>query len=475
MHHKWPKNVKIMIRKQTEYTYKFLARIVIEAETPIAVGSGKKEILTDAPVVKDFNGLPYIPASAIAGTMRHVCREYSDDIVLDRLFGFHENKQSEGSLMYFTDALLIGEDGLAVEGIVKVDNSEFYNSYRNLPVRNRVSITHRGVGKSGAKFDNEVVYTGSRFCFEIEMSAKSESDYQYFDIILDSINNKSFRLGGNTRNGLGMVKTVSCKTARFNLSDSNDLQEYLNKSSSLSKPLSSVFIERNNNKSKNIDDKWLDYELKIKPDDFFFFGSGFGDALNVADMVPVREDIIIWNTDIYPKPKKVTKCILIPASSIKGAISHRVAYYYNLLNGRFAGDDSEAKTCAENEAVRALFGYYDSDTLEVKRGNVIFSDVVIEPEDNLHYEKLFNHVSIDYFTGGAIDGALFTDKVDMYNKYFKLNISVRKSAFDNENVKKSFEMALQDICEGLLPLGGSVNRGYGCFTGFVTLNNETNE
>lgn len=63
----------------------------------------------------------------------------------------------------------------------------------------------------------------------------------------------------------------------------------------------------------------------------------------------------------------------------------------------------------------------------------------------------------------------------MYNKYFKLNISVRKSAFDNENVKKSFEMALQDICEGLLPLGGSVNRGYGCFTGFVTLNNETNE
>ena len=52
------------------YDYRFLAKVIIEAETPLAIGSGQSTIMTDSPVIRDVNGLPYIPGSTIAGVIR---------------------------------------------------------------------------------------------------------------------------------------------------------------------------------------------------------------------------------------------------------------------------------------------------------------------------------------------------------------------------------------------------------------------
>ncbi|MBP5202008.1 hypothetical protein J6253_04640, partial [bacterium] len=74
-------------------------------------------------------------------------------------------------------------------------------------------------------------------------------------------------------------------------------------------------------------------------------------------------------------------------------------------------------------------------------------------------------------------GALFDEKVcgnsvEVEPDKFKpleiepLKIYVKKSAFEgNVNVREAFENALDDICTGMLPLGGSTMRGHGCFTG----------
>ena len=53
--------------QSTKYSHRFLARIIIEAKTPLAVGSGNKDVITDALVAKDVNGMPYIPAIEVAG------------------------------------------------------------------------------------------------------------------------------------------------------------------------------------------------------------------------------------------------------------------------------------------------------------------------------------------------------------------------------------------------------------------------
>ena len=99
---------------------------------------------------------------------------------------------------------------------------------------------------------------------------------------------------------------------------------------------------------------------------------------------------------------------------------------------------------------------------------------------------MLNHVAIDRFTGGAIDGALFAEKTaywhsDQQDDYpLKMNILVDdaniKKAINkhNENCAKkisfddvcnAFDAALADLCEGRLPLGGGVNRGHGIFNG----------
>ena len=77
--------------------------------------------------------------------------------------------------------------------------------------------------------------------------------------------------------------------------------------------------------------------------------------------------------------------------------------------------------------------------------------------------KIFDHVKIDRFTGGAIDSALYNEKVNGQKDKWDIEI-VLADKLDN-HIKKAFEDTLNDLCRGLLPLGGKVNRGHGIFVG----------
>lgn len=79
-------------------------------------------------------------------------------------------------------------------------------------------------------------------------------------------------------------------------------------------------------------------------------------------------------------------------------------------------------------------------------------------------EKIFNHVAIDRFTGGASDGALFSEKANR-TKDLTIDLYLDRTDFDDSNIITALERALYDICRGLLPLGGMVTKGHGIFTG----------
>lgn len=249
-------------------------------------------------------------------------------------------------------------------------------------------------------------------------------------------------------------------------------------------------------KQKYDNGEWTIYELKLIPEDFFLFGSGFPSENGDADMTFVTEKTIVWKNG---KPKFTEEQILIPATSVKGALAHRVAFHYNKLCGitaeklkksdsindllkngfydfRNKPNDKFDSTkydhrimlvTAYNPAVRNLFGFTVDEQKEngAQRGNVIFSDVFLSSEPK---KKLLNHVAIDRFTGGAMDGALFTEEVADNKENFSLNILVHNKALKNENYQKAFEAALNDLCNGMLPLGGGTMRGNGCFTGNFT-------
>ncbi|MMZ69950.1 hypothetical protein D1872_328830 [compost metagenome] len=62
-----------------------------------------------------------------------------------------------------------------------------------------------------------------------------------------------------------------------------------------------------------------------------------------------------------------------------------------------------------------------------------------------------------------MEGALFQEKTTTSDEPFTIDILVKNGV--DESYLKAFEGALDDICNGMLPLGGSVNKGHGVFTG----------
>jgi len=449
--------------------YRFLARVIIEAKSPLNIGSGNRGIKSDSLVLRDVNGLPFIPGTTLAGLLRHALGKDND-----RLMG----SQQMGSPLIITEAKMLNCDGTVLDGILPQAqlNSPFLAHFRHLPIRQHAKIGHRGSTVNGGKFDEEIVLKGARFCFEMEMLSATDDDTD-FKCLLNILASPTFRIGSGSRSGFGEVEVVDelCRYKKIDFSVAAQRNWYLQKSSSLSeewKDAETIELDKKN------EEGWTTYDLQLSPVDFMLFGSGLGN--DKADMTFVRETFIDWSGD-FAQVRDHESVVLIPASSVKGALSHRLAFHYNKLTKKFAdtladGESITDYTGKNNAAVKAIFGSegdkgQDGKVQNKQRGRVLMSDII---EEASFSSKVLNHVSIDRFTGGAIDGALF-DEETLYAKgySFGMKLMVDNEAFiGNDLVKTAFEDALKDLCSGMLPLGGGVNRGNGCFEGTIKRNGE---
>lgn len=512
-------------------THKYLAHLIIEADTPFAIGSGEKGFTVDRLIVRDALGLPYIPGSSLAGVLRHELDPMDESEEVKKLFGFQSKDDGQGSRINFSSGHLIGADGKTViEGLQDIElSSGYYSYFQKLPERDHVRINDKGAVDGHGKFDEELVHKGTRFAFNIELSgdASYEPVWQH---LLSLIHRPLFRLGAGTRKGFGKLKVISCKTRGFDLEKNSDLLAYLAHSNSLNEDLTGW---QEIQPEVHLADDWVHYKLSLTPENFFLFGAGYGDE--DVDNKPKTERYFDWSSG---QPVLAEKdWLLIPATSVKGALSHRVAYHYNLLSKNFVGGTQQAQTSPpaadlsaimaslkppvdvdtvdissdsseweqlrkkietwtlenalaesdswqhyenelgkyhsnykpaekpkgeDNPAVKALFGYVLDSDGSGARGNVILSDLYLEPKEGA--EKVFSHVAIDRFTGGARDGMLFQQKATSSDA-FTLDIYVKKDALSDENVKKALEEALKELCNGNLQLGGGSSKGHGVFKG----------
>ena len=482
--------------------YKFIARIKVESLTPLFVGSGNDSLLKDAIVQKDFRGLPVIPGTALAGVLRHSFLDLykKSDLVKysqkeqDRyfnlldLFGaqFRERSSEEksekelftlwykkrnkvctskipdglGSRLKVSTAYFILQDGKVAEDLTTQVDPNIVARMTNLPLRKHVRISDKGVAKKSALFDNEVVYKGARFLFEIELTGTQEDKDIWVDII-NSVKSPLFRIGQGTRNGYGRLKVTEVYNKVYDINVNSEFDEYLNFDPSFN---STLKFEKVDQTSEN---NCLTYKLSLKPDCFFIFSDGFGD--NEVENKPLKEEVIKYNNGNITFDEHT----VIPAASIKGAISHRVAFHYNKLKKCYADKTSDLSECIEdnNRAVKLLFGYKSDSKSKGdsgSRGVIVMDDLFY---DNIDNEKIFNHVAIDRFTGGAINGALFSEKVSSSDK-IEFLIYITHNDIEKD-ILQAFEEALKDICKGLLPLGGMTTKGHGMFTGELWKNDES--
>lgn len=509
---------------------KYLARVKVETATPLGVGSGEVGLVNDRLVAKDANYLPYIPGTSLAGVVRHEMESrsaFAADIT--RLFGYQVEDKGQGSRLAFSSGILLAEDNTTVlEGLQQVDKSKgYYSFFKRLPERDHVRINDRGAAVKHGKFEEELVHKGTRFVFEIELDGSSD-DQEAWDTLLAVLHHPTFRIGAGTRKGFGQLDIIECTERIYDLHEEKDLDAYLNRSSSLNGTIEGGKFYAKEEKTAVLDG-WYTYNVELEPENFFLFGSGiFQEDIHNA---PKVESYFMWTED---GPKLSEPKLLIPATSVKGAISHRLAYHYNRLQGvtieqsgtpdfpelqafdleralakfnlglpveklNFSEDSPEWKILEnkidqmslddseewkeyleqldelnrdddvtslpvgqQNKAVTDVFGYAKDSKGKQKgaRGKAIFSDIYLEKKEA--QLKVLNHVAIDRFTGGAIDGALFQEQVVAGDK-FSFQIYIEKDAFTDPIVKQAFEHTLEDLVEGRLQLGGNTTKGHGVF------------
>lgn len=531
--------------------YKYIARFQIETSSALKIGSGEYGIIADRLIVRDVNGLPYIPGTSLAGVIRHEVesRDFLSKQDFKVLFGYQEEltKEGRGSRIVFSPALMIGKDGQTVhEGLDNTidEGHPYYNFSKNLADRDHVRINHKGAAVDKGKYEEEVIRKGTRFAFEIEMDGTKEEEVLWYKV-LDLLHSPTFRIGGGSRKALGAFEVLenACKIKILDLGKATDMLTYLNISSSFEHPLIDWQTYQGN---KQLGKKWEKMTIAIAPKDFFLFGAGIGDEEGQVDNLPKTENYFSWTAD-GPILMTTKSQLLIPATSIKGAIAHRTAFHYNALKENFIEKNksldltdleneiiveqimeeidldhyledmeetaeeskwdalittierkkyeettewrdieqtlldkaalfvfNDALVGEANPAVKALFGYAKQAkkksertsvaNLEEKgaRGKVIFSDIykTFAPADT----KIFNHVAIDRFTGGSIDGALFQEQA-VTTDSISFDLYIDTTAFDatDQYIEKAFRLAIEDLKTGQLQLGGSTTKGHGVF------------
>lgn len=391
-----------------------LAHIILEADSALHFGSGDFDMLYDSPIQRDFNGLPIILGTSICGVIKANAKGIFSKNELDLLFG----SQDFSSRLIFSNALLLDEKMCVSENLIpfsKLTKSKFLSHFLNLPQRQHNAIDYNGACKDGAKFDEEVIFKGTRFKCAVSMDCQSEgcqdnSDKEAFFKILSLFYSPNIRFGAGSTKGFGKIKAhkITYEILQTPFCKSASLNETLSKTFT---PDSSILSTKN----------FTHYTLNLRPESVFLFGAGYGDK--EADSIGVSEKIIDYNKGDLSERK-----LLIPASSIKGALSQRTRFYINKDLGNFIAAESN-DNLKDSEATQihaTLFGNAESSDKSTKsqatKGKILINDIYLDFDENKD-SHLFAHNSIDRFTGGTIDGALFQERANT-SPAFKLDIFV---------------------------------------------------
>jgi len=410
-----------VIMGEERLTGKLILKGRLDLKTPLIIGSGESDI-ADIVVLKDSKERPYIPATSFVGVLRHYFKEGIDDNTkktinknkqIDYFWGSKESKKADG----YQSALMCSD--LKTQDKAKIK------------VRDGVAIDHKtGIAKKEAKFDYEVVEPGIGFDLNVEINIRKAYDKEIFKKILktivDALKTEDIRLGAMTTKGFGICKLDDVKYYEFDFSKRENVITWLKKELGKEQELS---VEPFSIKSKEF---LIDAWFKIKSS--LMIKSYSGD-LKAPDAVHITSN----------------NNIVLPGTSLKGAIRDRAIRIINTLGG-----DGE-------EVIKSLFGWIDEKN---KKGEKYKSRIIVnETIINNTIEEIQHRIKINRFTGGTIKAALF-DSTPLWtiNGDKAVHIIIKIKNYEDWEVGLLL-LILKDLWNEDLPIGGEKNVGRGILKG----------
>lgn len=388
----------------------------IELLSPALIGSGESET-TDLDVLKDRQGTPYIPATSLAGVLRHNLLKYVKDTdKFNKFWGF-TRKDGDGaqSSILFSDLYPEDTPSIAIRDAVAIDNT-------------------RGTAKEHHKFDFEVIERGSRFkvFFEINLTGQDDAFKKSLaSTIVELLKEQKIRIGAKTGSGLGRVTLVEGNFYEFNFSKPIDVSNWFRFTSDgkLPKPSELYYTP-----------------LKSQQKEFSL------EAFFVIKTSLIVRDYNIDSMSPDTTHLKSAGVPVLPGTSIKGALRARAERILNTLKiPLFLIDE--------------LFGYVktekEGEKTEAKKGRITVEESLIEG----YPEEIQTRIKIDRFTGGTIEGALAETKPLFSTKEPK-EFSIKITITDYEDYEVGLVLLLlKDLWTGDLPLGGEKSIGRGVLEG----------
>lgn len=441
---------------------KFIARVTLEAGTAISVCGSQNDTISYSTVARDANGLPFIPASSLKGAINKEMKLIND----------------KSRCFFFTDAIMTDENGIAVDGLreydifhkksARTELHPFFRYFETLPVRYHAGATLKGATQIDNKGINseQVVYKGTRFVFEIEMTSFSYTDQDrfFFNGLLSRLKYHPLYIGRGSRRGLGLVRMVDCLKAEIDMTNISQLNAYINKTGKLDDDWSEFKRYIPSESDSDIFNRvWKTYTINLKPVDFFIFGAMYENK--EYNHPSLTERYFIWVKTRKGVEASVREGYLIPASAIKGALRHRTKYYYCRKKRIFSHviEDGSVKTINTidygqiDKDISELFGYRGG-----TRGNLIIPDIYI-PKSIVEH-KTMHHTAIDRLTGEKWERAVHNEEV----LYMKAGMTINLIMMVNESeigpiLKNAFWQSVKDLEEGRLSLGRDGKNGMGFF------------
>lgn len=405
-------------------------RADLVASSPIKLSSGIDDA-SDADVLVDATGKPFIPGTSLAGVMRHYVhavkmQEGSDSTAYEnKWFGHIVPRQDQGSqsLICVHDAFAVGE--------------------AQISLRDGVRLTDVKTVDGTGKYDYQVVDEGCTFGLRMEFKYNAATEKDEVDdllsVIVRGIEQAQIMVGGKTSRGFGKLGISNVQTLCLDLGDAEDVRHYIDFDWETSdfKP----FEAKGDTTSLYEDPVCVNLELVstlMIRDYATLERSGYEDKLVDAQTL----------TGAKGTP-------IIPGTSWAGAFRHHMK---RILER--AGYD---KGCNDSDSTERFLTRVFGDVTGGGRGiasRIEFAQSEVRGSTPINATR----TAIDRFTGGAADQKLFTTR-PTFGGTTTLVIRWRKDLADTDKklLKSLIDVSVADLCDGTLAVGGMTATGSGMF------------
>ena len=373
------------------FTYAAVYQVAAVCRTPLRTGgtSGDPE-----QILRGRDGCAFVQGSSLAGALRGWLEAAADSGLVKSLFG----SQEMGGHLIVSNAMFDGDTDQYTRPRLKIDAAT-------------------AAGEDRKKFDMANAGTGAKLSFSLTWLGVPEDAQKELPAVeqaLAAMHAGAIRLGAQKTNGFGQL-SLTVKKRTFNLQDGKDRRDWL---------------------KNKLEGKTLTLPSLEQKRGAVFLVKGHSDNLLVKtapEYCDTPDGLRSYTPNLHEGER-----IILPGSSIKGAVRGRCAYIAKRLN-------------LEEGFVDQYFGREDRPGDNGLPGQVCFEDGTLS---GVKKDKL-SRIRIDRFTGGVFRGGLFTEEP------VSADIVLKITAPEEPALCALLLYALRDLGLGLYNLGSgwAIGRG----------------